>query len=119
MGGKQSYFDKLSRKNIPLSTALAQAKGLNQATSKGKDVYVLRQNDYEGKPRILSLICPSNRISVAGEFMLQSQDIVFIGTAGVTSWSRFINQVLPFTDFINSTEVLILFLIKNKIILTS
>ena len=41
---------------------------------------------------------------VAGEFMLQSQDIVKIGTAGVTSWSRFINQVLPFTDFINSAE---------------
>ena len=95
----------LSRKNIPLSTALAQAKGLNQATSKGKDVYVLRQNDYEGKPRIFKsdMSSPTGYL-VAGEFMLQSQDIVFIGTAGVTSWSRFINQVLPFTDFINSAE---------------
>ena len=36
--------------------------------------------------------------------MLQHQDIVFIATAGVTSWSRFINQVLPFTDLINSTN---------------
>ena len=41
---------------------------------------------------------------LAGEFNLQAQDIVFIGTAGVTSWARFINQVLPFTDFINSSE---------------
>ncbi len=95
----------LSRKNIPLSAALAQAKGLNQATSKGKDVYVLRQRDYEGKPRIFKsdMSSPTGYL-VAGKFMLQSQDIVFIGTAGVTSWSRFINQVLPFTDFINSAE---------------
>lgn len=95
----------LSRKNIPLSSVLAQAKGLNQATSRGKDVYVLRQKDFEGKPRIFKsdMSSPTGYL-VAGEFMLQSQDIVFIGTAGVTSWSRFINQVLPFTDFINSAE---------------
>ncbi len=95
----------LSRKNIPLSTALAQAKGLNQSTSRGKDVYVLRQRDIQGKPRIFKsdMSSPTGYL-VAGEFMLQPQDIVFIGTAGVTSWSRFINQVLPFTDFLNSAE---------------
>ena len=87
----------LSRKNIPLSIALAKAKGLNQSTSKGKDV--------EGKPRIFKsdMSSPSGYL-VAGEFNLQAEDIVFVGTAGVTSWSRFINQVLPFTNFINSAE---------------
>ena len=95
----------LSRKNIPLSIALAKAKGLNQSTSKGKDVYVLRPKDFEGKPRIFkSDISSPTGYLVAGEFNLQAEDIVFIGTAGVTSWSRFINQVLPFTDFINSAE---------------
>ncbi len=95
----------LSRKNIPLSVALAKAKGLNQSTSKGKDVYILRPKDFEGKPRIFKsdMSSPSGYL-VAGEFNLQSKDIVFVGTAGVTSWSRFINQVLPFTNFINSAE---------------
>lgn len=95
----------LSRKNIPLSVALAKAKGLNQSTSKGKDVYILRPKDYEGKPRIFKsdMSSPSGYL-VAGEFNLQAEDIVFVGTAGVTSWSRFINQVLPFTNFINSAE---------------
>ena len=95
----------LTRKNIPLSVALAKAKGLNQSTSKGKDVYILRPVDYEGKPRIFKsdISSPSGYL-VAGEFNLQSKDIVFIGTAGVTSWSRFINQVIPFTNFINSAE---------------
>ncbi len=95
----------LTRKTIPLSSALAQAKGLNQSTSKGKDVYILRPKDIEGKPRIFKsdMSSPSGYL-VAGEFNLQAQDIVFVGTAGVTSWSRFINQVLPFTNFINSAE---------------
>ena len=95
----------LSRKNIPLSVALAKASGLNQATSKGKDVYILRPKDQEGKPRIFkSDISSPTGYLIAGEFNLQAKDIVFIGTAGVTSWSRFINQVIPFTSFINSAE---------------
>ena len=95
----------LTRENIPLSVALARAKGLSQATSKGKDVYILRPKDYQGKPRIFkSDISSPTGYLVAGEFNLQAEDIVFIGTAGVTSWSRFINQVIPFTNFINSAE---------------
>ncbi len=95
----------LTRKYIPLSVALAKAKGLNQSTSRGKDVYILRPKDIEGKPRIFrsDMSSPTGYL-VAGEFDLQSEDIVFVGTAGVTSWSRFINQVLPFTNFINSAE---------------
>ena len=61
--------------------------------------------DYEGKPRIFKAdISSPTGYLLAGKFNVQAQDIVFIGTAGVTSWSRFINQVLPFTDFINSAE---------------
>ena len=95
----------IKRKSIPLSTALAQARGLNQSTSKGKEVFILRSVDYEGKPRIFKAdISSPTGYLLAGKFNVQAQDIVFIGTAGVTSWSRFINQVLPFTDFINSAE---------------
>ena len=95
----------LSRKYIPLSVALAKAKGLNQSTSKGKDVYILRPKDKEGKPRIFKsdMSSPTGYL-IAGDFNLQSKDIVFVATAGVTSWSRFINQVIPFTNFINSSE---------------
>ena len=84
---------------------LAKAQGLNQSTSKGKDVYIFRPKDFEGKPRIFksNMSSPTGYL-LLGEFNLQAKDIVFIGTAGVTSWSRFINQVLPFTDFINSAE---------------
>ena len=84
---------------------MAKAIGLNQSTSKGKDVYILRPKDSEGKPRIFKsdMSSPTGYL-IAGDFNLQSKDIVFVATAGVTSWSRFINQVIPFTNFINSAE---------------
>ena len=90
---------------MPLSSAISQASGLNRSTAKSKDIYIFRPSDFEGKPRIFKsdMSSPSGYL-VAGEFNLQSEDIVFVGTAGVTSWSRFIQQVLPFTDFINSSE---------------
>lgn len=95
----------LRRKNISLSHALATSEGLNQSTSRGKEVYIFRPKDFEGKPRIFkSNISSPTGYLLASEFLLQAEDIVFIGTAGVTSWSRFISQLLPFTNFINSAE---------------
>ena len=41
---------------------------------------------------------------LADKFELKPRDIVYIGSKGVTSWSRFISQLLPITDFINSSE---------------
>ncbi len=96
---------RIKRKTIPLSVALAEANGLSQSTSRGKEVYVLRTEDFEGKPRIFKAdISSPTGYLLAGKFDVQAKDIIFIGTAGVTSWSRFINQVLPFTDFINQSE---------------
>ncbi len=95
----------LNRKNIPLSHALASSRGLNQSTAKGKEVYIFRSKDFEGKPRIFkSNISSPTGYLLAGEFLLQAEDIIFIGTAGVTSWRRFISQLIPFTSFINSAE---------------
>ena len=95
----------LRRKNISLSYALATSQGLNQSTSRGKEVYIFRPKDYEGKPRIFkSNISSPTGYLLASDFLLQAEDIVFIGTAGVTSWSRFISQLLPFTNFINAAE---------------
>ena len=71
-----SYFSE--KKNISLATALANARGLNQSTSKGKDVYILRSKDLEGKPRIFKAdISSPTGYLVASEFNLQTNDIVF------------------------------------------
>ena len=96
---------KLSRKSIPLSTALGEAKGLDLAAAKNKEVYIFRSVGLDGKPRIfnLDMSSPAGYI-LADKFELNPRDIVYIGSKGVTSWSRFISQLLPITNFINSSE---------------
>ena len=96
---------KMERSNILLSSALSQASGLNKTTAKGKDVFIYRPRDFEGKPRIFKAdLSSSSGYLLAGKFNLQSQDIVYIGTRGVTSWSRFVRQLIPFTDILNSAQ---------------
>jgi polysaccharide export outer membrane protein len=96
---------KMERSKILLSSALSQASGLNKTTAKGKDVFIYRPKDFEGKPRIFKAdLSSSSGYLLAGKFNLQSQDIVYIGTRGVTSWSRFVRQLIPFTDILNSAQ---------------
>ena len=95
----------ISRKTIALSSALSQASGLNRTTAKTKDIYIYRPSDFEGKPRIFKAnLSNSNGYLLAANFNLESQDIVYVGPRGVTSWSRFIQQLLPFTDILNSAQ---------------
>ena len=96
---------KLSRKSIPLSSALGEARGLNLAAAKNKEVYIFRSAGIDGEPRIfnLDMTSPAGYI-LADKFELKPRDIVYIGSKGVTSWSRFISQLLPITNFINSSE---------------
>ncbi len=100
---------RISRKFISLSSAISQANGLNRTTAKTKDIYVFRPSDFEGKPRIFKAnLSDPNGYLLAANFNLESQDIIYIGTKGVTSWSRFIQQLIPFTNFLNqaqSTEI--------------
>lgn len=96
---------KMARSKILLSSALSQASGLNKTTAQGKDVFIYRPKDFEGKPRIFKAnLSSSSGYLLAGQFNLHSQDIVYIGTRGVTSWSRFVRQLIPFTDILNSAQ---------------
>jgi len=95
----------ITRKYISLSSTISQASGLNRSTAKSKDIYIFRPSDFEGKPRIFKAdLSDPNGYLLAANFNLQSQDIVYIGTRGVTSWSRFIQQLIPFTNFLNQAQ---------------
>ena len=100
---------QIYRKSISLSSAISQANGLNRTTAKTKDIYIFRPSDFEGKPRIFKAnLSNPNGYLLAANFNLEPQDIVYVGTRGVTSWSRFIQQLIPFTNFLNqaqSTEI--------------
>lgn len=91
--------------DISLSQALGRARGLQQSTSNGNAVYVIRgSQDLQSAPSTvyhLEAKSPA-AFAVASQFELLPGDVVFVGAAGVTRWSRFVNQLLPFTSIISN-----------------
>ncbi len=91
--------------DISLSQALGRARGLQQSTSNGNAVYVIRgSHDLQNAPSTvfhLEARSPA-AFAVASQFELLPGDVVFVGAAGVTRWSRFVNQLLPFTSIISN-----------------
>lgn len=91
--------------DISLSQALGRARGLQQSTSNGNAVYVIRgSTDLQEAPsQVFQLEAKSPAaFAVASQFELLPGDVVFVGAAGVTRWSRFVNQLLPFTSIISN-----------------
>ena len=91
--------------SITLSQALGRSRGLAQATSDGNAVYVIRgTHDLEQKPSVVYQLEAGSPASfaVASQFELLPGDVVFVGAAGVTRWSRFINQLLPFSSILSN-----------------
>ncbi len=91
--------------DISLSQALGRARGLLQTTSNGNAVYVIRgAKDLQQTPaQVFHLEARSPAaFAVASQFELLPGDVVFVGAAGVTRWSRFVNQLLPFSAIISN-----------------
>jgi len=79
---------------LTLAQALAEAYGVDFNTSRPEEIYVIRTG--EQKPEIFQLNAESpDALILADQFTLQAHDTVFVGTAGVTQWSRVLNQILP------------------------
>lgn len=91
--------------SITLSQALGRARGLAQTTANGNAVYVIRgSRDLETTPSViyhLEARSPA-AFAVASQFELLPGDVVFVGAAGITRWSRFVSQLLPFSGIISS-----------------
>lgn len=91
--------------DISLSQALGRARGMQQTTANGNAVYVIRgSQDLQSMPSTvyhLEARSPA-AFAVASQFELIPGDVVFVGAAGVTRWSRFVNQLLPFTSIISN-----------------
>jgi len=91
--GRQQAI-QINKGRLSLAHALAEAYGVDFNTSRPGDIYVLRPGDMQ--PEIFQLNAESpDAMILADQFSLQAHDTVFVGTAGVTQWSRVLNQVLP------------------------
>jgi polysaccharide export outer membrane protein len=91
--GRQQAL-QINKGRMNLSQALAEAYGVDFNTSRPGYIYVLRPGELQ--PEIFQLDAESpDAMILAAQFPLQPHDTLFVGTAGVTQWSRVLNQILP------------------------
>lgn len=97
--------------DMTLTQALGRTGGLNQVTSNGDAVYVIRGIDAAqlspqtppSAATIYHLRAKSPAaFALASSFSLRAGDVVFVGPAGITRWNRFLSQLLPLSGIINS-----------------
>jgi len=91
--GRQQAL-QMNKDKMTLAQALAEAYGVDFNSSRPEKIYVIRPGDMN--PEIFQLNAESpDALILADQFALQSHDTVFVGTAGVTQFSRVLNQILP------------------------
>ncbi|WP_082136242.1 polysaccharide biosynthesis/export family protein [Pseudomonas deceptionensis] len=89
---------RFKTKNMSLADVVGSVGGLNQTTSNGNALYVIRgAENIETQPaKIFQLDAESPvAFAIANRFELKPQDIVYVGPAQVTRWNRLISQLLP------------------------
>ncbi|UGB38271.1 polysaccharide biosynthesis/export family protein [Frateuria soli] len=92
--------------DMSLTQALGQGGGLDQRTSKGRAVYVIRGvADLEKAPATVYQLDASSpsALVLADNFKLQPGDVVYVGAAGVTRWNRLLSQLLPLSAILNQS----------------
>ena len=91
--GKQQSL-QINKGRMSLAQALSEGGGVSFDSSKPEEIYVIRGK--QDIPEIFSINAGSpDALILADQFPLKSHDIVFVGTAAITRWSRVINQLLP------------------------
>lgn len=97
--------------DMSLTQALGRSGGLNQVTSNGDEVYVIRGLDAANltpqTPASAATIYrlrakSASAFALASSFSLRAGDVVFVGPAGITRWNRFLTQLLPLSGIINN-----------------
>lgn len=96
---------KFKTKNMTLADAVGSVGGLNQTTSNGNALYVIRGADnLEIEPaKVYQLDAQSPvGLAIATHFQLKPQDIVYVGPAQVTRWNRLISQLVPSVSIVGT-----------------
>ena len=89
---------KFKTKRMNLADVVGSVGGLNQTTSNGNALYVIRgaENIETESAKVFQLDAQSpTAFAIASHFELKPQDIVYVGPAQVTRWNRLISQLVP------------------------
>ncbi|MCI8212457.1 capsular biosynthesis protein [Pseudomonas sp. S25] len=91
--------------SVTLLEALGNSGGLSPDSADGDAVYVIRgaENQTNARSTVYHLLAKKpTAYLLAKEFELQAQDVIFVGPADITRWSRFVSQLLGSANVIQT-----------------
>lgn len=103
---KQPMALSYAQHTMSLANALSAAGGLDQLTSNGNAVYVIRGlGDMETQPAKIFRLQTEQATGfiLASRFTLLPQDVVYVGATKLTQWNRVISTILPTATLFQTT----------------
>ena len=92
-----------STTSVTLLEALGTSGGLNPEAADGEAVYVIRAQDATHSATVYHLNAKKpTSYALAKGFELTAQDVVFVGPANITRWSRYVSQLLGSNNIVQT-----------------
>ena len=97
----------LRDQGMTLSDVLGESEGINPYSASAAKIYVMRTDLTTRHSTIYHLNLSSlGNFSLANQFAMQKNDIVYIDATGLTRWQRIMNQIIPFSSALYSFDQL-------------
>jgi len=89
---------------MSLTEALGMAGGPNQLTADASQIFVVRSTE-EAMPLVFHLNSKSPQaLAVGAKFELEPKDVVFVDTAALVRWNRFISNLFPSAQTVQTVK---------------
>ena len=98
----------IGRNGISLTEALTDAGGINEMTADATGIFVMRGSQQEGK--LIDVyqfnMSDASALMLGTEFELKPYDVVYVTSAPVSRWNRFIGQLAPTVTMLKNLTTL-------------
>ncbi|MFF7399643.1 polysaccharide biosynthesis/export family protein [Achromobacter sp. NPDC008082] len=89
---------------MSLTEALGMAGGPNQLSADASQIFVVRSTE-DAKPQVFHLNSKSPQgLAVGAKFELEPKDVVFVDTAALVRWNRFISNLFPSAQTVQTVK---------------
>ncbi|MBJ9986109.1 polysaccharide biosynthesis/export family protein [Acinetobacter sp. S40] len=102
--GKNQALE-MRNQGMNLSDVLGESLGINPTSASASRIYVLRSNIKTHQTQLYHLnLLSLGDFGLANQFQMKKNDIVYIDATGLTRWQRIVNQIIPFSNLIYTTD---------------
>ncbi|TXH55679.1 MAG: hypothetical protein E6Q89_06415 [Bacteroidia bacterium] len=89
----------LRDQGMSLSDVLGESLGIDPNSANASKIYILRNDEKQHTASLYHMnLSNLGDFSLANQFAMQKNDIIYIDATGLTRWQRIVNQIVPFAN---------------------